>query len=488
MNNFETAKKKFDSGLSFLLKEKYNEAEIEFLQSLKLIPDRISTIKNLILIYVKTENKKKLTDLIKKLTHLEQKNEIIFAKAYLKYFQEKYDDSIILCELIINKLDKQLEYETLGLLARCYREKNFFLKALQVYRKSLLKFKRNPITYSKLGYLFLEIGKLKKAKIYFEKSKKLNPSDKINLWNLSFCLLKLKEIKNGFELYENRWAPFASPEKKYQNISQIDEIEDIKKKNLLIWSEQGLGDNLLFSRFIENIIKFTNKITLQVDGNLEIFKFLFPNINVFESHKIDYKNFDYQIPICSLPYILGITKLEDLNLKKKNLKKKIKIKNNFQVKKNKLNIGFSFYGNQDSPSAKHRTLNLNYFTDILKKKNLQFYNLSKGAKDSNLKEFDTFNIIDLGNKNFFELAEIIKQMDIIISIDSALIHLAGVLDLDSYLLLNYNSDWRWFEDNKKTVWYPSVNIIKQNQFNKWDNVIENIEKIINIKYKKKFND
>ena len=119
---------------------------------------------------------------------------------------------------------------------------------------------------------------------------------------------------------------------------------------------------------------------------------------------------------------------------------------------------------------------------------MQFYNLSKGAKDSNLKEFDTFNIIDLGNKNFFELAEIIKQMDIIISIDSALIHLAGVLDLDSYLLLNYNSDWRWFEDNKKTVWYPSVNIIKQNQFNKWDNVIENIEKIINIKYKKKFND
>ena len=53
MNNFETAKKKFDSGLSFLLKEKYNEAEIEFLQSLKLIPDRISTIKNLILLAIK---------------------------------------------------------------------------------------------------------------------------------------------------------------------------------------------------------------------------------------------------------------------------------------------------------------------------------------------------------------------------------------------------------------------------------------------------
>ncbi len=124
----------------------------------------------------------------------------------------------------------------------------------------------------------------------------------------------------------------------------------------------------------------------------------------------------------------------------------------------------------------------------MKKDNLQFYNLSKGAKDYNFKEFDTFNIIDLGNKNLFELAEIIKKFDVLISIDSALIHLAGVLNLDVYLLLNYNSDWRWFEDNKKTVWYPSVNIIKQNQFNKWDNVIENIEKIINIKYKKKFNE
>ena len=59
----------------------------------------------------------------------------------------------------------------------------------------------------------------------------------------------------------------------------------------------------------------------------------------------------------------------------------------------------------------------------------------------------------------------------------------GTLNFKSYLLLNYNSDWRWFNDHEKTIWYPSVTIIKQNNFNNWDNVVEEVKKIINDKIK-----
>ncbi len=488
MNNFETGKKKFDLGLSFLLEEKYGEAEIEFLNSLKLVPDRISTIKNLILIYIKTENNNKLSKLLINLKHIKNKTEIVFARAYEYYFDKKYEESINLCNSIINKLDKEFEFETLGLLARCYREKFYFLESLKIYKKSLFKFKKNFITYSKIGYLFLEIGKLKKAKIYFEKSRKLKPNDKINLWNLSFCLLKLKELKNGFVLYENRWAPIISSKKKYQNIKEVKKLDEVKGKNLLIWGEQGLGDNLLFSRFISGLINFTNKITLQVGGNIEIFKSLYPEIDIVDGSKIDTNQFNYQIPICSLPHILGINKLEDLKLNKTNLIQKIKKQNSFKLKKNKLNIGFSFYGNQKSTYAKYRSLPLKYFYELLKNKNLQFYNLSKGARQHHHSDFDFFNIIDLGEKNFLQLAEILKELDLIISIDTALIHLSGTLNLESYLLLNFNSDWRWFNDYENTIWYPNVKIIKQDKFNRWEKVIEKITKIINNKINKKFNE
>ena len=483
MNNFELGKKKFESGLSFLLKKKYNEAEIEFIESLKFVPDRISTIKNLLLIYIKTKNKEKISNLLKNNKHLEKKNELIFAKAYENFFNKKYDDAITLCNFIINKLDKELEFESLGLVALCYRKKGFFLKSLKVYKKSIFKFKKNFNTYAKLGNFFFELGKFTKAKIYFKKCKNLNPSDQVNLFNLSLCLLKDKEIKEGFKLYENRWSPISSENKKYQNIPELKKLKDIKNKNLLIWSEQGLGDNLLYSRFIKNLLFFTTKISLQVDGNLEIFKFLHPKINIIHSKDVKSMKFDYQIPICSLPYVLGVNKLADLNLKKLNIKEKIKRQNKLVIHKNKLNIGLSLIGKN-----KYRTVPLNYFNDLFEDKKIQFYNLSRETNNYKLLKQPSSQVIDLGDKNFLQLAEILVDLDIIFSIDTSFIHLCGNLNLNSYLLLNFNSFWTWFDDEKKTVWYPSVTIIKQNNFNNWTNVIDEVKKIIYKKMKIKFNE
>ena len=482
MNNFEIGKEKFEKGLSLLLKQKYNEAEIEFKESLKYVPDRISTIKNLILIYVKTKDKKKLSDLIKKNKHLEVTPELIFAKAYNEFFNGKYDDAIKLCNFSISKIENDLEFEILGLLAICYKEKFSFLESLKIYKKSLLRFKKNYISYSKIGNLFFELGRFKKAKIYFDKCYKLKPSDKVNLWNLSLCLLNQKKVEEGFKLYENRWALISFEKKKFQNIPEIKKLKDIEGKKVLVWSEQGLGDNLLFSRFIPNLLNSTKEISLQVDGNLEIFEYLYPEIKVIQSKDVKIKNFDYQVPICSLPYVLGINKIADLNLKKLNLKKKIQKDNEFRLQKNKLNIGLALYGNN-----KYRSIPLNYFNDLLENKKIQFYNLSKGANYSESSQSNSTKLIDLGHKNFLQLSEALIDLDMIISIDTSLIHLCGNLNIDSYLLLNFNSFWIWFDDKKRTIWYPSVTIIKQNNFNIWDNVIVEVKKIINDKLKLKIN-
>ena len=127
MNNFELGKKNFEDGLSLFLEKKYNEAEIKFIESLKIVPDRISTIKNLLLIYIINENKNKISNLLINYKHLEKETVLIFAKAYENFFNRKYNDSIFICNLIISKLDNELEFESLGLIAKCYIEKGFFL-------------------------------------------------------------------------------------------------------------------------------------------------------------------------------------------------------------------------------------------------------------------------------------------------------------------------------------------------------------------------
>ena len=67
------------------------------------------------------------------------------------------------------------------------------------------------------------------------------------------------------------------------------------------------------------------------------------------------------------------------------------------------------------------------------------------------------------------------ELDLVISSDTSIIHLAGILNIKSFLLLNFNSDWRWFNDNEKTVWYPSVSIIKQKKLGEWSTVFADLE-------------
>ena len=154
------------------------------------------------------------------------------------------------------------------------------------------------------------------------------------------------------------------------------------------------------------LLNLSKEITLQIDGNLEIFKFLYPEINIIHSENINNKKFDYQIPICSLPYILGFTELENLNFKRLNIKEDIAENNKFKFENNKLNIGLSLFGGS---LRKYRSIPIKNFEELLYNKNIQFYNLSKKFK-SDTSDYDSSKIIDLGDKNFMQLKDILSHL------------------------------------------------------------------------------
>ena len=128
---------------------------------------------------------------------------------------------------------------------------------------------------------------------------------------------------------------------------------------------------------------------------------------------------------------------------------------------------------------KYRSISFEKIKQLLKIKDINFYQLSKNIKQTEFIDYNSYkNLIDIGNKSLFEIASMLKELDLVISSDTSIIHLAGILEIKSILLLSYNADWRWFNDNKNTIWYPSVEIIRQKKFNVWDDVFENLlEKI-----------
>ena len=306
------------------------------------------------------------------------------------------------------------------------------------------------------------------------KSNELKNNNYSTLWNLSLCSLKLKRFESGFLLHEYRWKKKDKPEtKKFTSIPEPNNLQDIINKKILIWDEQGLGDTLQFSRFVIDLLKYSKQLTFVVNSKLsEILKNLHKNIYVTNYEDLIIESFDYQIPLYSLPKYLGIKNLEDINFYKLE-----KSNNNSLslIKNSNLNIGVSWSGNPNYTLDNYRSIPFKKFKDIFKINGINFYKLSQNVRSEEFLEYNSLsNLTDFSEKSLYEIFQILPKLDLIISSDTSIIHLAGILNVKSYLLLNYNSDWRWFDDRKNTIWYPSIQIIKQDKFDSWNNVFKEL--------------
>ena len=481
--NLEEAKIFFTEGLKFLQEENYQEAEIKFIKSLDLSPGRLSIIHNLISIYINTDQKYKLKKLLENYKNLSEEKEILYGKAFSFYFENNYLDSIAACKKIVEF--QEFKFSIQDLLASNFKKQKKFLDALKLYKQKL-KEKKNHLVFYNIGLLFSELGRTRIAKYYFNKCREIKKDDHTNLFSLALCKLKLKDFENGFLLYENRFKKQNPIELKFQHIKSPNFLSEIKDKKILIWDEQGLGDTLQFSRFVIDLLKFTDQITFVVNSKLsQILSGLDKNILVKSYENLNSENFDYQIPLCSLPKYLNIKSTEEINFF--SLKYKNKFDNHILLDDKKLNIGIAWSGNKEYFLDTYRSIPFKYFKNILNLKDINFFKLSKDLRDEDKDKFTLYpNLIDLSKRSLAEVSDYIKHLDLVISSDTSIIHLAGILNKKSILLLNYNSDWRWFDGINKTVWYPSVQVIKQNKFNSWNEVFIRLKKKLeNLKLDKK---
>ena len=470
--NLEEAKALFNEGIEFLKQENLDSAEKKFKQSLNFSPGRLSIIHNLISIYIKTQQNDKLNHLLKENENLSEEKEILYGQAFSCYFKNKYEQSINICKKII-QFD-QFKFSIQDLLASNFKKQKKFLEALKLYKQQL-KENRNHLIFYNIGCLFLDLGRTSIAHYYFDKCRKIKDDDFTNLNNLSLCKLKFKDFKNGFLLYENRLKKEIDPiKKKFTNIKFPKSLNEIKDKNILVWDEQGIGDTIQFSRFVIDLLKFTKKITFVVNSKLKkIFDTIDKNIKVCDYNNLNQDNFDFQIPICSLPYFLNVKKLNDIKFYKLNIHyDKI---DDITFNPNMYNIGISFSGNNKYFIDKYRSIPFENFQKVLNLPNINFYKLSQGSTNKTEKVKPHANLFDLGDKSLYEISNVMNKLDLVVSSDTSIIHLAGILNIRSILLLNYNSDWRWFEDSNSTIWYPSIKIFKQNKFDDWTNVFAELE-------------
>ena len=231
-------------------------------------------------------------------------------------------------------------------------------------------------------------------------------------------------------------------------------------------------------------MKYTKKITLVVNSKLkDLISLIHKDIAVEDYNSLNSQDYEYQIALCSIPYLINIRNMVDINYKNLVIPFNNKINQNL-FDNNKLNIGIAWSGSPNYVRDKFRSISFSNFKEIIEIKNVNYFKLFKGIKSEEVSKLNFYNIIDLGEKNFRELSDYILQLDLVISSDTSIIHLCGILNVPTIMLLNYNSDWRWFNDKYSTPWYPNIKIIKQEKLNDWSSVF-NKAKIIIEDFKKK---
>ena len=320
--------------------------------------------------------------------------------------------------------------------------------------------------------MYLEVLNFDKACEYYSEIFQNDNKDIKSNFDLSLISLLHKEYRLGFKRYESRLL--LESYRAFLPIKYPKKLQDLKNKTVFVFHEQGLGDTLQFIRFIDNLYKYTNKISIYVQNSLRtLLQESFPKYN-FVSDDYKHIQYDFVIPLISIPYLLDMNIIKPINkyvfTKKINVKK---FKQNIKLNKNIYNIGICWQGQSENTRDKYRSIPYEKIKSLfnISKEKIQFYSLQKDFR------VQDENIIDLGLyfDDFTDTAIAIESMDLIITVDTSIVHLAGSLGKKTWLLLPYLPDWRWGLNENSTDWYKKVTIFRQKNRLDWAEVLLNIK-------------
>ncbi|NOZ74032.1 MAG: hypothetical protein GXO90_01450 [FCB group bacterium] len=289
-------------------------------------------------------------------------------------------------------------------------------------------------------------------------------------------LLTLGDLSSGWAEYEYR-RQLPSIRNPRQNCPEW-KGESLEGKAILIWTEQGLGDTIQYFRYLYRVKALGAKIIF------ECRPVLFP---LFENHPVlegillrgaDRPHIDLHCSIMSLPKYFERS-LEDRHCVSPYIFPAVKLNDDLMDFIQKLDsiktykVGLTWAGNPDNKNDRNRSIPDEKLIDLLALDSVQFINLQFGniVMNDELRQLpDPTGYIS----NFAETAHVLEKIDLVISVDTSMCHLAGALGRPVWTLLPFNPDFRWGLNTGKTDYYPSMRLFRQSTLNDWESVIRRV--------------
>lgn len=477
------------------------KAKSLFEEYLKKGTNKAEALYYLGLIASKSKNYKIAVEHFNAAIKLKSEEKYLISLGYALY-QLKDLDSLEECYIKLLSINpSSLGYCNLGV---AYSQKNQLSKAIDCYKKSLTINPQNANAYSNMGFALKRQNKNLEAIHCYLKAIELNPKHTDAYYNLGIAYKDNLQIKKSIECYkkvleiDSKYSDvhlnlaisflldrnFNDGWREYEKRSTVLEIQDkmtphlkpkwrgesLEGKNIYVIHEQGFGDIIQFSRFLPYLKRIgAEKIFFK--SRPEMIN-LFKQSNLLGVEIVDADidestiNFDYYVPLLSLPYYLKINEYNIPSSDKYLSVNKRKV-NNYKKKffnNQKYKIGIFWQGSTEFGGDAHRSFALEHFYPLLDyHDNIEIYSIQKNFGSEQLDELpEKYKIINLGNtfSDFSDTAAAIENLDLLISVDSSVAHLAGALGKEAWIILSEIPEWRWGTEEDLTIWYKSIRLFR----------------------------
>jgi len=379
-------------------------------------------------------------------------------------------------------------YAKLGSSYATYQDR--YDDALTMFNKALELDPQHAATHNNAGAAMFDHGDIAPALAHFEQAIALRPNYLTAVHNLALIQLLQGKLKDGWRNHESRLQVKERREvytvihKLFALIPKWDGVASLEGKYILLMHEQGFGDSIQFVRYVHLLLARGARVALHVKDPLaRLFRSVSDQVTlVRESDPLP--KCDYAYVLMSLPHALGTDRVEDIPAYSAYLSAEPAEQAKWAGKLDQLarnpddlRVGLVWAGNPEHSNDRRRSLALNTLTKLFKIPGIQFFSLQKGEPVAELHKLPAgLPIHNIGEQfdDFADTAAAMANLDLVISVDTSVVHLAGALGVRTWTLLPHTPDWRWLADREDSPWYPNMQLFRQPARGDWSSVINKV--------------
>jgi tetratricopeptide (TPR) repeat protein len=335
-----------------------------------------------------------------------------------------------------------------------------------------------PSAHTGCGLALSNLNRLEEALDCYDQALKLLPDEKETLWSRALALLALGRFEEGWLAYEYRNLRHNSLAARRYPKPLWWGKEPLKDQRLYIYWEQGLGDTIQFARYALLAAAAGAKVTLSLQGPLlRLFKDFDPSIRIIGQTDVP-DEFDLHCPLLTLPLAFD-TRLDTIPAFEHGYLRPPAAEGARWAQRlpaGRRRTGLVWSGSQGHTNDSNRSIPLTKLLPLFQAGDV-WVSLQKEVREADRAALEASGLLDVSAElgDFADTAGLISALDLVITVDTSVAHLAGALGKPTWLMLPFAPDFRWLLDREDTPWYPEMRLFRQSRAGDWDGVVARID-------------